>query len=233
MSTDSSYIFIYNPELLFLKKQLVVEFLPYLSNFFFMLNEGVVVESIFSPIILIPQFFFLVYSALIFICFYFNYFLTPTKEEALIDNDYLINSMGIEAEKEITAFDDIILAAIILIYIFGWYFYIHCWSIISSLPEIGLLFYLFPGLYFIILGMPTAILYDCGIYFVAYLKGASQSSDFLVELVNDYIQVIIFYTRISIQGVRLVMMIGVFASCHEFVMFFTIPQKAFIASEYF
>jgi hypothetical protein len=126
MSTDSSYIFIYNPELLFLKKQLVVEFLPYLSNFFFMLNEGVVVESIFSPIILIPQFFFLVYSALIFICFYFNYFLTPTKEEALIDNDYLINSMGIEAEKEITAFDDIILAAIILIYIFGWYFYIHC-----------------------------------------------------------------------------------------------------------
>jgi len=81
--------------------------------------------------------------------------------------------------------------------------------------------------------MPTAILYDCGIYFVAYLKGASQSSDFLVELVNDYIQVIIFYTRISIQGVRLVMMIGVFASCHDFVMFFTIPQKAFIASEYF
>ena len=64
-------------------------------------------------------FFFLVYGALIFICFYFNYFLTPTKEEALIDNDYLINSMGIEAEKEITAFDDIILAAIILIYIFG------------------------------------------------------------------------------------------------------------------
>jgi hypothetical protein len=29
------------------------------------------------------------------------------------------------------------------------------------------------------------------------------------------------------------MMLGVFASCHEFVMFFTIPQKAFISSEYF
>jgi len=119
MSSDSTYIFIYNPELLFLKKQLLHEFLPLLSNLFFVLNEGVLLESTVSPIIMIPQFLFLVYSALIFISFYFNYFLTPTKEEALVDNDYLINSMTIEAEKEITAFDDMILATIILIYIFG------------------------------------------------------------------------------------------------------------------
>jgi hypothetical protein len=81
--------------------------------------------------------------------------------------------------------------------------------------------------------MPTAILYDFGIYFVAYLRGAGGSSIFTVELVNDYIQVLIFYTRIMVQGVRLIMMLGLFANCHEFVMFFTIPQKAFIASEYF
>jgi hypothetical protein len=81
--------------------------------------------------------------------------------------------------------------------------------------------------------MPTAILYDFGIYFVAYLKGVGGSSVFTVELINDYIQVLIFYTRIMVQGVRLVMMLGLFANCHEFVMFFTIPQKAFISSEYF
>jgi hypothetical protein len=126
MSNDSTYIFIYNPELLFLKKQLISNYLPYLSNLFFILNEGMLVESFSSPIIMIPQFLFLVYSALIFISFYFNYFLTPTKEESLIDNDYLINSMTVEAEKEITAFDDMILAVIILIYTFGWYFYVHC-----------------------------------------------------------------------------------------------------------
>jgi len=119
MSSDSTYIFIYNPELLFLKKQLLVDYLPFISNLFFILNEGILVESINSPIIIIPQFFFLTYSALIFISFYFNYFLTPTKEESLIDNDYLINSMTVEAEKEITAFDDMILATIILIYVFG------------------------------------------------------------------------------------------------------------------
>jgi len=126
MSSDSTYIFIYNPELLFIKKQLLSDNLQYMSNLFLILSEGVLVESYTSPIIMIPQFFFLVYSAIIFISFYFNYFLTPTKEESLIDNDYLINSMTVESEKEITAFDDMILATIILMYIFGWYFYVHC-----------------------------------------------------------------------------------------------------------
>jgi len=119
MNNDSTYIFIYNPELLFIKKQLLQDYLPFMSNLFFILNENVLVESLTSPIIMIPQSFFLVYSALIFISFYFNYFLTPTKEESLIDNDYLINSMTVEAEKEITAFDDMILVTIILIYVFG------------------------------------------------------------------------------------------------------------------
>jgi hypothetical protein len=119
MSTDSTYIFIYNPELLFIKKQLLLDYSKFFSNLFFILNENTLIESFSSPIFILPQFFFLVYSALIFISFYFNYFLTPTKEESLIDNDYLINSMTVEAEKEITAFDDMILATIVLIYVFG------------------------------------------------------------------------------------------------------------------
>ena len=89
MSSDSTYIFIYNPELLFLKKQLITNYLPYFSNLFFILNDNTLVESFSSPIIMIPQFLFLVYSALIFISFYFNYFLTPTKEESLIDREIL------------------------------------------------------------------------------------------------------------------------------------------------
>jgi hypothetical protein len=233
MNGDSTYIFIYNPELLFLKKQLLSDYLPFFSNLFIVLNEGVFIESLSSPIIVVPQFLFLVYAALLFISFYFNYFLSPTKEESLVDNDYLISSMVVEAEKEITAFDDMILAAIILMYIFGWYFYVHCWALISALPEIGFLFYLFPGLYFIIFAIPTTVLYDCGIYFVAYLRGAGKTSVFLVEFIDDCMQILIFYTRITVQGARLIMMLSTFALCHEFVMFFSIPQKAFIASEYF
>jgi len=84
-----------------------------------MLNESVLVEAISTPIIILPQFIFIVYFTILFISFYFNYFLSSTKEEALIDADYLIMSSTVEAEKEITAFDDMILAFVVLIYIFG------------------------------------------------------------------------------------------------------------------
>jgi hypothetical protein len=119
MGSDSTYIYIYNPELLFLKKQLIGDYLPFFSNLFMVLNDTILVESLTSPIIMVPQFLFISYFAIIFISFYFNYFLTPTKEESLIDNDYLINSMTVESEIEITAFDDMILAVIVLIYVFG------------------------------------------------------------------------------------------------------------------
>jgi hypothetical protein len=109
----------YNPELVFVKKSILGAYLPYFSNFFLILNEGVVTEIISSPIVMFPQFLFVLYFVLIFISFYFNYFSTSSKEEAFIDSDYLISSTTVEAEKEITAFDDMILGFVVLLYIFG------------------------------------------------------------------------------------------------------------------
>jgi len=233
ISSNTLYLFIYNPELVFIRKQLFSANLPYFSDLFFILNEHSINELIFSPILMLPQFIFLLYFVFIFISFYFNYFSSLSKEESLVDADYLICSSIVESEKEITAFDDMILGFVVLIYIFGWYFYIHCWSIISIFPEIAFLFYLFPSLYFIIFGIPTLLAYNFGIYFLAYLRGVGDSPVLIFELMYDYIAVIIFYTRITVQGVRLVLMLGTFASLNEFILNFSFPQKSFICPEYF
>lgn len=223
----------YNPELIFIKKQILMEYLSYFSKFFISLNDNTVTEVLPTPIILLPQFLFILYFVLIFISFYFNYFSSASKEESLIDADYLISSATVEAEKEITAFDDMILGFVVLVYLFGWYFYIHCWSIISIFPEIVFLFYLFPSLYFIIFGIPTLLAYNFGIYFLAYLRGVGASPVLFFELMYDYIAVIIFYTRIIVQGVRLVLMLGTLASLNEFMLHFSFTQRSFICSEYF
>jgi hypothetical protein len=47
----------------------------------------------------------------------------------------------------------------------------------------------------------------------------------------DYIAVIIFYTRILVQGIRLVLMLATYAGMHELVLFFTFNQKMFIGYE--
>lgn len=119
-SKESSLILIYHPELNFIKEALVKEYyLTFLSNMVFSLYELTIPETFYSPIILIPQLVFLIFLAVVFISFYFSYFSTATNEESTVDSDYLVSSLTVESEKEISSFDDIILGFIILIYVFG------------------------------------------------------------------------------------------------------------------
>lgn len=82
-------------------------------------NEEALVETVSNPVVMFPQFLFLLYLTIIFVSIYFNYFTTPNKEEVLIDADYLVCSIVVESEKEITSLDDMLLASVVLIYVFG------------------------------------------------------------------------------------------------------------------
>lgn len=166
-----------------------------------------------------------------FLSFFFSSYNSATKEESTIDSDYIVLSGSVESEKEITSYDDTILVLVIIFYIFGWYFYIYCWSLFVSAPELSLVFYLFPGLYFVIIGIPTFLIYDFGIYFLAYLRGVGSSPILAFELMYDYIAVIIFYTRIVVQGVRLLLMLGTYVSMHDLIIFFVFGQKMFLSTE--
>lgn len=232
-SQESSLILFFHPELIYIINHINFEYFSYMSSFYFTLYNQVNIEGFYSPIILIPQLIFLTFFASLFIIFYFSYFNNPNKEEVTIDADYLVSSGSVEAEKEITSYDDIVLALVVVIYIFGWYFYVNCWSIMSIMPELVLVFYLFPGLYFIIIGIPTFLIWDFGIFFLAYLRGIGPSPVLIFELVYDYIAVIIFYTRILVQGVRLVLMLFTYISMHDLVLFFSFSQKMFLGSELF
>lgn len=233
-SKECSLIFIYHPELIYIKNFINQNyFFSFLTDINFSIYNLVESETFFTPILLFPQFLFILFLSVIFIIFYFSFFISVNKEENTVDFDYLISNSTVEAEKEISSFDDMILAFIVLFYVFGWYFYIHCWSILSIMPELVLVFYLFPGLYYIIIGIPTFLIYDFGIYFLAYLKGVGNSSLSFIEIMFDYIAVTIFYTRILVQGIRLVLMLFTYASMHDFVMLFSFNQKMFLGSENF
>lgn len=231
---ELSLLFIYHPEIIFIKNEInQFFFFSFFSNLNFFIHNLIDSESFFTPILLFPQFIFLIFLATIFVVFYFSFYLSYTKEENTIDTDYLVSNSVVEAEKEISSFDDMILAFIVLFYVFGWYFYIHCWSILSMMPELILVFYLFPGLYYIIVGIPTFLIYDFGIFFLAYLRGVGKSATSITEAMFDYIGVIIFYTRILVQGIRLVLMLFTYASMHDLVMLFSFNQKMFLGSETF
>lgn len=232
-SYENSFILAIHPELLFLKKLFLTYYNYLYSNPRFVIYNTYEHESFLININIFYQYVLLIMFATLFIITYFSFFTNPFKEENFIDTDYLAASASVEAEKELSSFDDIILTFIVLFYIFGWYFYIHCWSLLSFMPELVLVFYLFPGLYFIILGIPTFLIWDFGIFFLVYLRGVGGSVLLSIELMYDYLAVIIFYTRILVQGVRLVLMLFTYISMHDVVLFFGFFQKMFLGSEFF
>ena len=143
----------------------------------------------------------------------------------------MLASITLEAEEEIASMDDMIVMMALLIYIFGWYFYAHFWFIATKIPEFIVLIYLFPFLYYIIILIPTFLLYDFGIFFIAYLKGVASAPVFILELIFDYVAVMAFYIRILVQGVRLLLMVFTYASLHDFILFYNFDNRLWTGNE--
>jgi hypothetical protein len=217
---DSALFVIYHPEVIFFKNQIY-------NNYFFEFLTDINVSAIqyldsqswLSPIMLFPQLLFIAYMGFFFVSFYFSFYSSSSKEESTVDADYLSASITIESEKELGSIDDILMPSIILIYTFGWYFYLYCWTLFSSMPEILLVFFFFPLLYYTIMNTPTYLLYDFGILFNCYLKGVVPSPNLIFELIFDYVAVICYYVRIVTQAVRLALMFFAYAGMHDFVLF--------------
>jgi len=232
LSKENSLLFIYHPEIIFLNfLYLSTIYFNATSNVFISIVETNISESFLSPIMKFSQLLFVLYLVTIFVNFYFTYYNTSVKEESTIDSDFISSNLLVESEKEIGSLDDMILGLIVLSYIFGWYVYIYVWTVISVFPEIIMIFYSFPFLYYIIISMPTYLLYDFGIYFLTYLRGVGSTSLLTMELMYDYIAFSAFYIRLMVQGVRLVLMIFTYISLHDLIIFFDFDLKLFTGFE--
>lgn len=231
-SRESSVVYIYHPELILIKNFIFNEFYNmYFTNFRLSIYDGIDQESFRTPLMLLPQLLILLYTVFLFISFYFSYYFSSVKEESTIDSDYLAASVTIESEKELGSIDDMLLCTIVIVYIFGWYFYVHCWSLLSVVPELLSVFYLLPVTYYIIFSIPTYLSYDFGIFFLGYLRGVGPSPVLIAELMYDYIAFVAFYIRLMVQGVRLVLMIFTYTSMHDLIIFFSYDQQFMLGSE--
>lgn len=218
---------------LIFKDYLTNYYFYYFSNFYVSLYSLNITESFLTPVMVVFQFFFIISLILGFFIVYFNYYGTLSSEENLIDHDYLIFNVTIEAEEEIGSLDDMLLASVILLYVFLWFFWIHSWSSFSITPRLTMSVYVFPFIYYIIVFIPFSLLYDYGLYFLTYLNGVGKSSAMLIELMFDYIAVSIFYLRLIVQNVRLAFMLFTFIELHELVIFYTSDKNLLPLNESF
>lgn len=231
---ETSLLFVNHPEYFFISdyivKTLIIPFSSNIDNIIYVMNDE---ENFLNPVLILPHLIVIAMFVMFFIAMYFSYYNSSVKEENTIDHDYLIANATVEAEEEIGSLDDMLLSILILSYIFLWYFYINCWSVIFSVPEFFLTIYLFPLLYYIIMCIPAFLAYDYGLYFVAYLRGVGPSPLIFVELMYDYIAFAGFYIRLVVQNVRLILMTFTFASFHEAIITHGIEKEWIIGNENF
>lgn len=230
-SQEFTLLLVYHPEIFYLNTENI--FFGVMSKINVSILDTLNLENYYLPVFLFPQLLLLLFVSCIFITFYFSFFNSSSKEENTVDFDFLAASLTVEAEKEITAIDDILMGLVVVVYIFFWFFYIHCWSLFSVLPELGLVFYLFPLLWVIVLGVPVFLLYDFGIFFVTYLRGVGPTPVFIAELMYDYIGVLAFFIRLVVQGVRIVLMTLTYVGLHDFIIFHIYDKSILLTTESF
>lgn len=223
--TFNSAAYVIHPELLFFKANLFnLVYNYYLSAFYISGYSPIVNDTLDLVVFSILHYCVVLFVvSLIFILYFSPY--TNLTQELNVDIDYSSTSLLIEAEKEISSIDDIILFAVCVFYIFGWFFYLNVFSFLLTNTYTASILILLPVFFFTIVGVPTFLIYDFGLYFLVYLRGAGTTSLFLFELMYDYIAVMVFYTRIIVQNIRLLLMFFTVISLYDVFIFFSLSTQ--------
>jgi hypothetical protein len=232
-SIDTSATHYYIPELNLVSNSLISDLLFNTSS-----NERLVItflvtsENLVTSVMYFPQYIMFLSLIVVFFLIFFNFFSSPTKEENIVDQDYLIALSLLESEEEISSFDDIVGALLFFVYAFFWFFYIYFWNIVSNYPEFLLILCLLPFIYVIIFFIPSNLLYDFGLYFVSYLRGSASTPNFLFEAMYDYIAIFALFIRLFVQGVRLLLMFFVYASLHDYILYWNWHSRFWLYGNY-
>jgi hypothetical protein len=107
-----------HPELFFFLKNYNNILISYLTELLVSGYNNNNLEANFNAILTLIEIIFYLSLIIFFLLTYFTYYNNYTTEEYLIDHDYLVSSMLVEAEEEIGAIDDSFLTIIIFIILF-------------------------------------------------------------------------------------------------------------------
>lgn len=102
-------------------------------------------------------------------------------EEITADILDSVVGLQVEVEKEFTNLDDIIVALLIFFVCLGYPFLVFTLNSLVTTYKMYGFYGLIPTILFVVILMPLNILYDCGLAFVTFLRGAASSTIFVLE----------------------------------------------------
>lgn len=126
------------------------------------------------------------------------------------------------AEQEYGSYDDYKFFLFLLVQILAWYCWVFFIGYTFFLCSQSTLLLMTISIMVTILTIPVRMLWDFGLAFGMYVRGAASSSNLVAEAFFDIIGVIIIFTRFIVQNIRFLLV---------FVAFFELFEWTFSANE--
>jgi len=133
----------------------------------------------------------------------FNFYLTYFK------------TMSDLGEQEYGSYDDYKFFVFFLAQMFIWYGWVYFVGYSFSIQSENKLMLLTFSVMITILTIPVRLLWDFGLAFGMYVRGAASSSNLIVEAFFDIIGVIIIFTRFIVQNIRFLLVFVAFFEIFE------------------
>jgi phosphotransferase system glucose/maltose/N-acetylglucosamine-specific IIC component len=107
------------PEFIIISNSFIKSFvLPFSGQIDFLITSMYDSENTLNPVVILPHILFFYFFVFYFIYIFFSYYSSSTREESLIDHDFLIANVTVESEEEIGAIDDILIGSVLLVFLF-------------------------------------------------------------------------------------------------------------------
>jgi len=154
-----------------------------------------------------------------YLSFYYD-----TYGESFLDFDYLFSTSIVLSEKELGAVEDMLEFFSIIVFLFGWFFYVYGWSFFLTFNELSLVLLFAPLAWYALIFIPFCLIIDFSLMFASYLRGVSTTSSFFVESMFDYIAGFAYLLRTFVQNVRYTIMLFVCFGVYEIVILVQTPD---------
>lgn len=144
-------------------------------------------------------------------------YLVSFKREDIFNNYNNSTKFVIESEKEIASVDDLIPLMAGFLSMFSFFFIASSYILSEPFSLEGIFCMGFPSFFFFIIFMPINLVYDGGNHTSFFLRGACNTTIFLLEFLYDILCTTIMFIRLFIQNIRFVLMFFAFLEICEFI----------------
>lgn len=168
----------------------------------------------YGLVIFFIKYFMIIYVVFFLVQFYIHYWHNARRGKDLTQHTFKYYHLE---EHEVGSFDDFLYYLLYFVVIVAWYFLYTIFAHFILETYLNWILCAWVFLIVTVFCLPATTLYNMGLAFSHYVRGAGNSSNFFFETLLDFIAVSVIFIRFFIQNIRFILIFFAFFELYEYV----------------